>query len=102
MTNYYSPPPEKRVPLNIRVPSSLKDRLNAIVKLWRAIAEAHGHDPDAIDLTYVCERLLQIGDDGVWAQAGRQVGLDGMPQSDEEWDRLIKAIYKDAKTAKAK
>ena len=102
MPNYYSPPPEKRVPLNIRVPGSLKDRLNAIVKLWRVIAEANGHDPDSIDLTFVCERLLQIGDDGVWAQAGRGAGLDGMPRDDEEWDRLVKAIYKDAKPPRTK
>lgn len=77
----------------MRLPVSLKANLKAIVKLWQAMAEAQGHDPSNIDMTFVCERLLRIGADGVWAQAGTSAGISGMPKTDDEWDRLVASIY---------
>lgn len=105
--------PEKRVPLNFRVPASLKRDLQAIMDTWQWMAEARADaeaeaskKPDAeakardvkdVDLTFVCERLLRIGLEGAWAQMGQRAGLEGMPSSPSEWDRLRKSIVKRAK-----
>lgn len=93
---YFEPPPEKRVPLNFRVPVSLKEHLQAIVDLWKIKAQSAGHDPEGIDMTYVCERLLRVGVDGVWAQEGKIAGLDGAPRNDAEREALKRAILKEA------
>lgn len=95
----YYRPPEKRIQLSFRVPESLRDHLDGLVRLWKALAEADGKDPKDIDLTYVCEQLLQVGVDGAWADVGQLAGLQGMPTTEEEWARLTKAI---AGRAKAK
>lgn len=89
--------PEKRVPLNFRVPTSLKEQLQGVMKAWKWMAEARGRDPKDVDLTFVCERLLRGGLDAAWAQMGQSADLDGMPKTEEEWARLRKTIFKAAK-----
>ena len=89
--------PERRVPLNFRVPESLKEQLHSVVDLWKIMARARGRDPKPIDMTHVCESLLKIGLDAVWAQVGQMAGLDGMPKSKDEWAALEKAIVKRVK-----
>lgn len=100
----YFEPPEKRVQVTFKIPESLKGHLMAVVRLWRAKAIAGGHDPDDINLTYVAERLLRVGVEGVWGETGKLVGLNGAPTSDDEWAALEKAIareaVKDSKTKK--
>lgn len=95
MPNYFEPPPEPRVAVNMRLPVGLKAHLDAIVKLWQVMADAQGVDSTNVNLTYVCERLLRVGVDGVWAQTGGKAGLTGMPRTDEDWDKLIAAIYRE-------
>jgi hypothetical protein len=92
--------PERRVPLNFRVPETLKLHLQAVVRLWKLMAKARGKDAaflKSIDMTHVCERLLKVGVDGVWAKAGEMAGLQGMPTSEDDWDALERAILKAAK-----
>lgn len=94
MTEYFRLP-EKSTHLNLRVPESLKADLLNVVRLWKLMAKAAGAKDEAIEditLTHVCERLLRIGVDGVWAQAGSKAGLSGAPQNDEEWAALARAI----------
>ncbi len=92
--------PEKKVAINIRVRTSLKKQLQDVVRLWTLMAEAKGSDPGDIDLTFVCERLLLVGVEGVWAQVGAVGGIEGMPKSDEEWATLAKALAREAKASK--
>lgn len=94
MSEYWKAPPERRVAVNARLPRSLKLHLDAVQQLWRTIAELEGNDPAAVTTTYVIERLLSVGVDGVWAQVGQLAGLNGMPRTPEEWERLRKALAK--------
>ena len=93
-SDYWKAPPEKRVAVNARLPRSLKLHLEGVQQLWRVMAELEGKDSSTITVTYVIERLLSVGVDGVWAQAGHLAGLQGMPRNPEEWERLRKALTK--------
>lgn len=99
MADYYRPP-SKKVMVHLRMPEDLRDHLDGIVDLWRAMAVAQGHDPDDIDRTHVVERLLRVGVDGVWAQAGAAAGLKGMPTTKEEMERLKASIVAPPKASK--
>lgn len=98
-TDYWKPP-DKRVAVNLRLPADLKAHLDGVQQLWRILAEADGEDPDLVTFTYVCERLMRVGVDGVWAQVGEPAGLRGMPRTPEEWTRLKASIL--ARRDKAK
>jgi hypothetical protein len=99
--------PERRVPISVRIPESLRKHLDAVVKLWQLTASAEGHDPELIDLTYVVGQLLEDGVGNVWAKVGLAAGIPaektaqrpypGMPVTDEEWSRLERALIKAAK-----
>lgn len=95
MTNY-KPAPEKKVPLNMRVPGSLKKKLETLVRLWKAQAIARKDDPTNIDVTHVCTELLS---DGV-AAAFEAYG--GMPVDEAATDKLIKAIADGVASVKKK
>lgn len=92
----YFEPPNKRVALNFKVPEALKANLQALVRLWKIRAEVYNFDPSDIDLTHVCTRLLSVGIDGAWAEAGKMAGLKGMPANEEEWARLSEALKQHA------
>jgi hypothetical protein len=94
------PPKKKRVPLNFKVPPELKTKLQGAVRLWKAMARSKGASEDEIqdiDFTYVCERFLEIGVDGLWGEAGKALDLQGMPQNEQEWVAFERALVKDAK-----
>ncbi len=93
MTQYYAPPPDKRVALNVRVPSALKGSVEDIARLWRLMAESEGHDnPQAIDVTYVANRLMSIAVEEVWAQAQDLVGHEGVPRIDVTWKKIEESL----------
>jgi hypothetical protein len=92
----YEPPPEKREPISARVPASLKARLLAVVRLWKAQAKARGDDPELVDLSHVVERLLKTGVDGVWSRMEASAGIDGPPKTEIEWTQLEKLLHKAA------
>lgn len=93
-TDYWKTPPQKRVTLTVRIPEDVKLHLDAVIQLWKVMAQLNHSDPEQVTLTYVVERLLRVGVDGVWAQAGAQAGLDGMPRTPEEWEQLKAALLK--------
>lgn len=93
--------PERRVQVTAKLPESLKAGLHATVRLWKLMARVRGMDPSDIDLTHVIARLLKIGVDGVWAQAGAIAGLNGMPKDDAEWALLEAALIKRAEEERA-
>lgn len=87
-------PPERKVALNLRVEESLKRGLENLVKMWRAMAIARGHDPKAWDLTEVSKRLLRVGIEGAFTEALNEVGLKRLPTSDADWQALEAALEK--------
>lgn len=93
-SQYWQTPPQKRVTLTVRVPEDVKEHLEGVIQLWRILAKLNHSDPEQVTLTYVVERMLRVGVDGVWAQAGAQAGLDGMPRTPEEWQALEAALLK--------
>lgn len=95
--DYFDMPPEKRVPMNMRIPASLRAHLEAILELWKVVAETQGLDPDALDLTYVVERLLRVGVDGAWAQAAKEAGIEGTPKTPVEIERFKERILEHAR-----
>ncbi len=93
MTNY-KPAPEKKVPLNLRVPKSLKRRLEALVRLWVAQAEARKDDPSNVDRTHVATELLIDGIEASFDSFG------GEPDGDDGLKAMEKAIREGTITAR--
>lgn len=96
-SSYYRRPQKKgkRVALNFKVPEALKANLELVKRLWALRAEVDGAAPDEIrdiDLTYVCNQLLDSGIDGAWEELGSEVGLSGAPKNEQEWAALQAAL----------
>jgi hypothetical protein len=89
---YWKAPPRKRVLLTTRQPEEVRAGLETVCELWRLRAELNGDEADAIDLTYVVERLLRVGIDGAWGQALHAAGLERVPSTPEEWQQLRKGL----------
>jgi hypothetical protein len=86
MSTDYTPAPEKKVPLNMRVPASLRKKLDMLVRLWKVQAIANKDDPTNIDVTHVATELLK---DGV-ALAFKKYG--GFPEDEAAVKAVEKAI----------
>ena len=70
----------KKVPLNLRVPRNLRERLEEdVLPLWKLIATEKGEDAELIDLSYVCVRILEGESIGELAQ----FGLEEFPKTRE-------------------
>jgi hypothetical protein len=95
---YWKAPPRKRVLLTTRQPEDVRAGLETVRELWRLRAELNGDDADAIDLTFVVERLLRVGIDGAWGQALHAAGLEHIPRTPEEWQQLRKGLTAKVKT----
>lgn len=93
--------PEKRVPLSVKVPESLKEDLVQMTRAWVLLAVAKGESEEQakrdINVTYAVERFCRVGIDGAWAQIAALVGADRRPETDAEWDALGKALLKAVK-----
>jgi hypothetical protein len=89
---YEPKPPDPKVQLNLRVPRSTKDGIEAIVRLWTSMAVARGEEHEHIDLSYVARRLLKVGIEGAFDEVG------GIPQSEDDWEKVEAAIVKSAKS----
>lgn len=70
----------KKVQLNLRVRRIVKERLEKhVLPLWKMVAEVKGQDADLIDLTYVCERILDGESQGELAH----YGIEEFPKTPE-------------------
>lgn len=81
--------PERRRQVGARLPETLVQKLEAVLRLWRIQAEAQGKNTDeieAINLTWVIEILLGDAVDSELAQFG------GLPTSEESWKAVEKTI----------
>lgn len=91
--------PDPKAPLSARVRSSTIEKLDAIVRIWRAkeLAEAgRAVDPEVrraaeeraeqIDRTYAIDALLATASDDELALHG------GLPETEEQWKTLLAGI----------
>ena len=81
------PKKTEKVQLNLRVPVALKASLERLRDVWTGILEAQSMDASHVDLTWVCIRLLTVGEEGAWAELGRNVA----PESEAEVRAVIKS-----------
>lgn len=88
-SSYRSPDPRKT--LSARVPSSVHEKLAAILRLWKLRAETEGKDSEDIDLTAVVSALLADKTDEELAQWG------GLPKTEASWAEVEKAVRAAAK-----
>lgn len=88
-SSYRSPDPKKT--LSVRLPLSIHAKLDAIIRFWRAKAEADGLDAEEVDLSAVVIALLADKTDEELAQWG------GLPRSEEAWSKAVEAIRAVAK-----
>ncbi len=95
MAHEYKPAPESKKPLSLRVPGSLKRKLEVLVRVWKAQAVARKDDPTNIDVTHVCTELLQ---DSVSAAFDL---LGGYPTDEAGIEKLEQAIRDGAVVAQA-
>lgn len=93
-SDYWKAPPQKRKAVNYRFPRDLVLSLEAAQELFRLLALRDDEDPDGVTATYTTERLLRVSLDGLWLQVGAPAGLQGMPRTPEEWERLKKSLLK--------
>ena len=79
--------PDRKVQTAVRLPKSLLEQLDGVVRLWRAMAEARGEGSESVDRAYVINRLLRVGVDGAFAEVG------GYPvdATDDAWERVLRA-----------
>jgi hypothetical protein len=90
MALYEPPPDEPRVSLGVRVPTSTRTALEAVIRLWRTYARARNDETDQIDLSYAIRRLLRTGTEAAF----REFGIQGVPQSEADWTEVERAILK--------
>lgn len=82
----YKKAPESKTPLSLRVPVSLKKKVEVLVRVWKAQAIARKDDPTNIDITHVCTEVLQD------AVAGAFDLLGGYPVDEAAIEKLEQAI----------
>lgn len=80
--------PEPMVPINFRVPKSVADLIEGVVRLHRMYASARGDEHGHINASYIVRRLLRAGGESAFAEFG------GMPEDDAGWARLEEAIVR--------
>lgn len=98
MTDFQLPPKQDpKEPVSVRMPTSLKAKIQWVVELWREAARAQGADKatvEAIDFPYVLLRLL----------AGRVDaeldGFKGFPDTEEKRKAALKLARDTAQSLK--
>ncbi len=78
--------PTKRKQVSARLPESQVEKLQAVVRLWKAQAEAQKEDPEGIDQSWVIEVLLGHALDAELAQFG------GLPETEAQWKEALRAL----------
>ena len=93
---YFEPPAKKeqKVHMTIRVPEGLSNRLDGLVRLWKAMAIARGADPAEVDKSYVVVRLLSVGVDAAFEEVG------GFPADEKAWEKTLATVTKKISSAK--
>jgi hypothetical protein len=87
-------PPEKPWMLRLRSTDVFKAKLDGVVRLWKAHAEARGDDAKQVDASYVVRRLLEAGIDQAFAEYG------GYPRDEDAWKSVESAIAKSVKKSR--
>lgn len=75
-------PPEKSWTLKLRSDEAFKAQLQDVVRLWKIHAQTRGDDVEAIDLSYVVRRFLEVGIEQTFEEYG------GRPKTETAWAKL--------------
>lgn len=79
-TTYEAPDP--KIQICLRIPKSVKEKADGLVRLWRLYAKVRGDDAEEIDLSYVSRRVYAAGVEQAWAEFGT------IPHNKEAWEEL--------------
>ncbi len=82
---------EPMVPHTFRVPKTLLDEMDLVVRLWKTFAKARGDSIRGIDRSFVMRKLMKDG----YAHAFDEFGF--VPQDEEGWEKLEGIIIKGIK-----
>lgn len=86
---YFEPQEKRSAQLNVRVPKSVQDSLRDLARLWTEMEKARTEEEDSeVTISDVAVRLLQVGLDGAWAEAG------GRPETEVQWKALLGVVTK--------
>ena len=88
---YFEPQERRRrtEQITVRIPKPIHEGLERLSKLWTHLERLRTEDPGAeITISDVVNRLLEVGLEGAWSEAGSR------PKSDEELDELKKRAEK--------
>jgi hypothetical protein len=77
---------EPMVPINFRVPQSVSDLIDGVVRLHRIYAASRGDEYAHINASFIVRRLLRSGAEAAFAEFG------GMPADEAGWAKLEEAI----------
>lgn len=88
MAIFERPEQPETIQVGMRLPVDMVANLDAVVRLWRLVEEAHGGNAKTIDRTYVVRRLLNVGIDAAFGEFGAK------PGNAEEWKKLEALIVK--------
>lgn len=95
MSDFVLPPsPDQKEPVSVRMPTSLKGKIQWVVELWKEMARAQGASEKTIkdiDFPYVLLRLLSGRTDEELHQWG------GFPDTEEKKAAQLKAVRSAAK-----
>jgi hypothetical protein len=88
---YYAPQERRSAALNARIPSEMKTSLEALARLWTTVERERSGDSEAeVSVTDVVNRLLAIGLEGAWGEAG----MSGPPVDEAGWKQLSAGVIK--------
>ncbi len=88
---YFEPQERRRrtEQITVRIPKPIQESLDKLSKLWTHLERLRTEDPGAeITVSDVVNRLLEIGLEGAWSEAGFR------PKSEAELDELKKRAEK--------
>ena len=88
------PKPDPKEPVSVRMPTSLKAKVQWVMEMWRAMAKAQGADKatiEAIDFPYTLLRIIAGRADEELQQWG------GYPETEEAKAAQLKAIANSTK-----
>ena len=86
---YFEPQERRTQQISVRVPTSVKDGLARLAKLWTQIERLRSGDAEVeVTESDVVNRLLELGLDGAWAEIGSE------PKTEADFQDLAKRAEK--------
>lgn len=85
---------EPMIAVGLRLPKSMVEEIEAVVRLWKMFASARGEETRSINPSFVMRKLLRDGQKHAFDEFG------GIPKDEAGWEDLAKAIAKSVKKSR--